>query len=99
MSKNHRKYELEEKLRILRERENHRVDVTCRKHQIARSLFYSWKNKFDRYGSDELAPEYHRVDPKVKARERENESLRKIISRQLPELEIKGELLKKTKFH
>lgn len=39
MSKNKRKFGLEEKLQILREGENHGVDVTCRKYQIARSLY------------------------------------------------------------
>ncbi|HPO66370.1 MAG TPA: hypothetical protein PKY76_10475 [Bacteroidales bacterium] len=35
MSKNKRKFGLEEKLQILREGANHGVDVTCRKYQIA----------------------------------------------------------------
>ncbi|MGQ9620909.1 MAG: transposase, partial [Bacteroidales bacterium] len=55
MSKKHRKFELEEKLQILQEGENHGVDGTCRKYQISCSLFYNWKNKSDRYGPDEFA--------------------------------------------
>lgn len=90
---------MDEKLQILREGENHGVDVTCRKHQIARSLFYNWKSKFDRHGPDGLTPKYQRVDPQVKSLEKENERLRKIISKQALELEVKEELLKKTKFH
>jgi len=39
MSKIRRNFELDEKLQIAREGENHGVDVTCRKHQTARSLF------------------------------------------------------------
>lgn len=97
MSRSKRKFELEEKLQILREGENHGVDVTCRKYQISRSLFYNWKNKFDRQGPDGLTPKYRRVDPQVKALEKKNERLRKIISRQALELEVKEELLKKTK--
>lgn len=99
MSKSKRKFQLDEKLQILREGENHGVDATCRKHQIARSLFYNWKNKFDRQGLDGLTPKYHRTDPQVKALEKENERLRKIISKQALELEVKEELLKKTKLH
>jgi len=99
MSKSKRKFELEEKLQILREGETDGVEVTCRKYQIARSLFYNWKNKFDRKGPDGLTPKYHRVDPQVKALEKENERLRKIISKQALELEVKEELLKKTKLH
>jgi len=98
MSRNKRKFGLEEKLQILREGENQGVDVTCRKYQIARSLYYNWKGKFDRQGPDGLAPQYHRVDPRIRALEKENERLRKIISRQALELEVKEELLKKTKF-
>lgn len=97
MSRSKRKFQLDEKLQILREGENHGVEVTCRKYQIARSLFYHWKNKFDRHGPDGLMPKYRRVDPQVKALEKENERLRKIISRQALELEVKEELLKKTK--
>lgn len=52
MSRNKRKFGLEEKLQILREGENQGVDVTCRKYQIARSLYYNWKGKFDRQGPD-----------------------------------------------
>ncbi len=99
MSKSKRKFELEEKLQILREGETDGVEVTCRKYQIARSLFYNWKNKFDRQGPDGLMPKYQRVDPHVKALEKENERLRKIISKQALELEVKEELLKKTKLH
>ena len=33
------------------------IDVTCRKLQIACSLFYRWKNKFDRHGTDGLPPQ------------------------------------------
>ena len=97
MSRSKRKFQLDEKLQILREGENHGVDVTSRKYQISRSLFYNWKNKFDRQGPDGLTPKYRRVDPQVKALEKENERLRKIISRQALELEVKEELLKKTK--
>lgn len=97
MKKSRRKFELEDKLQILREGESDGADVTCRKHQIARSLFYNWKGKFDRHGPDGLTPKYHRVDPQIKALEKENERLRKIIANQALELEVKEELLKKTK--
>ena len=99
MSKSKRKFELDEKLQILREGETNGVEVTCRKYQIARSLFYNWKSKFDRQGPDGLTPKYHRADPQIKALEKENEGLRKIISRQALELEVKEEILKKTKLH
>jgi len=99
MSKVNRKFSLDEKLQVLREGEANGVDVTCRKYQIARSLFYTWKNKFNRQGPDGLAPAYYKVDPAIKALEKENERLRKIISKQALELQVKEELLKKTKLH
>jgi putative transposase len=99
MSKSNRKFQLEEKLQILREGETNGIEITCRKYQIARSLFYNWKNKFDRQGPDGLTPRYRKVDPALKALEKENERLRKIISNQALELEVKEELLKKTKLH
>jgi transposase-like protein len=98
MSKSKRKFSIEEKLSILQEGENQGVDITCRKYNVARSLYYRWRNSFNRQGPDGLAPKYHRVDPEVKALEKENERLKKIIARQALELEVKEELLKKTKF-
>jgi len=42
MNNNKRKFQVEEKLQILREGENHGVELTCRKSQILRSMFYNW---------------------------------------------------------
>ncbi len=98
MSRNYRKYSIDEKLSILQEGENNGVELTCRKYDISRSLYYRWRNSFNRQGPDGLTPKYHKIDPEVRALEKENERLKKIISRQALELEIKEELLKKTKF-
>jgi len=97
MSRNKRKFNQQERLEILREAEQNGVEVTMRKHNLSRSLYYHWKNKFDRNGVDGLADQYYRVDPVVKNLEKENERLRKIIAKQALELEVKEELLKKTK--
>ncbi len=98
MSRTKRKFSIKEKLSILQEGENQGVEITCRKYNVARSLYYRWRNSFNRQGPDGLAPKYHRVDPEVRALEKENERLKKIIARQALELEVKEELLKKTKF-
>ena len=66
MSKSKRKFTLEEKLQILNEGETQGVEVTCRKYHLARSVYYHWKNKFDRQGPDGLTPTYYRVDPETK---------------------------------
>ena len=99
MSRLKRKFSIDEKLSILQEGENHGVDVTCRKYNLSRSLYYRWRNMYNRHGPDGLAPKYHRADPQVSALKKENERLRKIIAKQALELEVKEELLKKTKFH
>jgi len=44
---------MDEKLQMLREGENYGADAICRKHKIARSLFYDRKNKFIWQGSDQ----------------------------------------------
>lgn len=85
---------MDQKLQILREGETHGVDLNCRKHQISRSLYYTWKNKFNNQGPDGLAPRYHRAYPAIKSLEKENERLRKMVARQALELEVKEELLK-----
>lgn len=99
MSKSKRKFTPDEKLQIMREAEQQGLEVTLRKHQIARSLFYNWKNKFDRQGLDGLQPQHRRVDPQVKALEKENERLRRVVAEQALELEVKSELIKKTELY
>ena len=98
MSKERRKFSLDEKLTILQEADQQGIEQTLRKYQIARSLDHIWKKKeFERQGPDGLAAKYHRVDPALKALEKENDRLRKIVAKQALELEVKEELLKKTK--
>lgn len=80
---------------ILREAQQNGMIATCRKHGIAQSLYYRWKDQFDRDGMDGLQPQYHRADPGVRKLEKENERLKKIIARQALEIEVKSELLKK----
>jgi transposase-like protein len=94
--KKKRIFSVEQKMQILREAEEHGMLATCRKYEIAQSLYYRWKNQFDQKGIDGLQGQYYRVDPRVRELERENERLKKIIARQALELEVKSELLKKT---
>ena len=97
MSKHRRKFSQEERLQILREVEQGGIEETLRKHNLSRSLYYRWKSKFDQTGVEGLKDQYFRVNPAVKLLEKENERLRKIIAKQALEIEIKEELLKKTK--
>lgn len=97
MSRNKRKFTQSDRLEILREAEQNGIEETLRKRNISRSLYYLWKRKFDQTGVEGLKENYYRVDPAIKQLEKENERLRKIIAKQALELEVKEELLKKTK--
>ena len=48
-------------------------------------------------GVQSLKPQYHTVDPELRALQEENARLKKIIGNQALELEFKTELLKKTR--
>ena len=91
-----RVFSAEEKMQIIREAEERGVISTCRKYDLANSLFYKWKRQFNERGIDGLQGQYHRVNPAVRELEKENERLKKIIARQALELEVKSEMLKKT---
>jgi transposase-like protein len=94
--KKKRVFSADEKMQIIREAEEFGTTATCRKYDLASSLFYKWKSQFNAKGIDGLQGLYHRVDPEVRELEKENERLKKIVARQALELEVKSELLKKT---
>ena len=94
--KKKRSFTVEQKMQILREADENGMLATCRKYEIAQSLYYRWKSQFDLKGIDGLSGQYYRVDPRVRELEKENERLKKIIARQALEIEVKSELLKKT---
>jgi transposase-like protein len=91
-----RTFSPEERLPILQEGQREGQTATCRKYNLAPSLFLRWKKKYLEKGINGLKPSYPRVDPEKRALEEENERLKKIIARQALELEVKSELLKKT---
>lgn len=96
MSKIRRKFSLAEKLQVLSEADQNGIEVTIRKYQLARSLYYKWKSSFDHKGSDGLVPQYRKVDPVVRELEKENGRLRRIIAKQALCIEIKDELKKRS---
>ena len=93
-----RTFSPEDRLSILQEATREGQTQTCRKYNIAPSLFARWKKKYLSQGVAGLKPAYKRVDPVLRELEEENERLKKIIARQALELEVKTELLKKTSF-
>jgi len=96
MSRTRRQFSVEQKLAILNEADHNGVTQTLRKHNLSHSVFLRWKNQFNSGGTGSLKPQYHKVDPELRALQEENARLKKIIGNQALELEFKTELLKKT---
>jgi len=94
--KHKRTFTPEDRLSILQEGQREGHTETSRKYSISPSLYARWRKKYLNEGIEGLKPKYKRVDPQVRALEDENERLKRIIARQALEIEVKGELLKKT---
>lgn len=96
MKKERRIFTPEDRLAILQEGQREGTTVTCRKYNLAPSLYAKWKNKYLSKGVEGLKSAYKRIDPELRALEEENERLKRIIARQALEIEFKSELLKKS---
>jgi transposase-like protein len=95
MSRQRRSFSVEQKLQIIQEADQIGVTQTLRKHNLSASVFLRWKNQFNEGGVKSMQPQYHQVDPELRALQEENARLKKIIGNQALELEFKTELLKK----
>jgi transposase-like protein len=95
MSKQRRKFSVDQRLQIIQEADQQGVTQTLRKHNLSHSVFLRWKTQFNQGGPASLTPRYRKVDPELKALQEENARLKKIIGNQALELEFKTELLKK----
>ena len=51
------------RLRVLKRAEEIGVSATCRDAGISRTLFYRWRQRFQRYGVDGLHPRRLRAQP------------------------------------
>jgi transposase-like protein len=96
MKKERRTFTPEDRLAILQEGQREGTTATCRKYNLAPSLYAKWKNKYLSKGVEGLKSAYKRVDPELRLLEEENERLKRIIARQALEIEFKSELLKKS---
>jgi transposase-like protein len=96
MTRIKRSFTPEERLSILQEASREGFAATCRKYSIAPSLLNRWKKQYLEKGVNGLKPASSFQDPLVKELQQENERLKKIVARMALELEVKGELLKKT---
>lgn len=96
MTRIKRSFTPEERLSILQESSQEGFAATCRKYNIAPSLLNRWKKQYLEKGVNGLKSQRIIQDPMVKDLQQENERLKKIIAKMALELEVKGELLKKT---
>lgn len=96
MGNTRRKFTSEERLLVLQEVRQVGLIETCRKRGLSPSLVSKWKQRYLEKGVDGLKTQYNRVDPELRSLQEENERLKRIIARQALEIEVKGELLKKT---
>ena len=97
MAKQRRSFSVEQKLQIIQESDQIGVTQALRKHNLSYTVLMRWKNQFNEGGAKLLQPQYHKVDPELRALQEENARLKKIIGNQALELEFKTELLKKTR--
>ena len=88
MKKERRAFTPEDRLAIIQEGEREGSTATCRKYNVAPSLYARWKKKYLSKGMEGLKPAYHRIDPEVRALEEENERLKRIIARQALEIDV-----------
>lgn len=95
MPKTRRSFSVDQKLQIIQEAEQSGVTQTLRKHNLSHSVYLKWKRQFNQGGTKLLEPQYHKIDPELRALQEENARLKKIIGNQALELEFKTELLKK----
>jgi hypothetical protein len=96
MNRTNRKFSSEERLAILQEAEREGNAATTRKYNLSPTLLGKWKERYTEKGLEGLKPAYKRIDPELRRLEDENNRLKKIIANQALQIEVQGELLKKT---
>lgn len=96
MSKPRRTFTPDDRYFIVQESLRDGHSEVCRKYNLSPSLLRKWRQKYLTKGKEGLKDSYPRVDPQLRALEEENERLKRIVTKQALELEVKSELLKKT---
>ena len=92
--RNYRKFTAQQKLEIVLAglRGDRAVKEVCREHEIAETLYYSWRDKLLEGGREQLAGKEERQGEKeLRKRVRE---LERALGRKTYELEIAGEALR-----
>ena len=91
----YKKWNLDEKLKILASCEEIGTLETSRKFSVSTGTLYSWKKKHENHGEAGLKVTYDVRSKELKQVEEENRILRKLLSNKEIELEVQRELLKK----
>ncbi len=79
MAKQRRSFSVDQKLQIIQEADQHGVSQTLRKYNLSHTVYLRWKTQFNQGGVQSLKPQYHTVDPELRALQDENARLKKII--------------------
>ena len=86
----------QEKEKILMDIQRIGVTAGCRKHQISKTLYYTWLNRYNAFGLDGLEDRRGKnVDAQLKRLEKENRILKELLAEKELEAKMKDELLKK----
>lgn len=95
--KRRRKHSLEEKLAILEDAKVLGVAGACRKYEIATSMFYRWRAKFEAHGASGLEQKAggSEAERELRALEAENLRLKRLVADKELELQILRDLKKK----
>ncbi len=91
-----RTFSKEEKLQIIKEASQQGVYATLEKYGIYQATYYSWKKKFEEMGESGfdhgMTPEHLK---RIRALEKENNTLKQLLAEKELENKLKGDLLKK----
>lgn len=92
-----RRWKGEEKLAIIKEvKEIGKVVETFRKYSVDPSMYYKWKESYEKFGLDGLKPHYRRMEPWIRKIMKENEKLKKLLAEKELENALLSEYIKKT---
>lgn len=91
-----KKFNQEEKLKILKEAKECGVGVTLSKYGVYQATYYYWRKKYMVYGEEGLDHQQHGdLQKRLKQLEEENRKLKELLGKKELESELKDELLKK----
>jgi putative transposase len=96
MVKHHHKRTAQEKEKILLDIQRLGVTIGCRKHNVSKTLYYYWLNRYNAHGLEGLEDRRKiDADAQIKKLEKEIRMLKELVAEKELESRMKDELLKK----